>query len=184
MPAPPYPISVCGVPLVAAATYAPPVADAVRRFKYAARPDLALPLSRMLWPGVAGLALAPTDVFVPVPLHPARLIERGYNQSALVARQLGRRARAEVAPVALMRVRRTMQLAGQRAEIRHRAVQGAFALRRPHGWHGRRVLIVDDVVTTGATMAACVTALQAAGATVLAVVAIASAPVPGRGCPR
>jgi ComF family protein len=103
------------------------------------------------------------DVVVPVPLHSRRERARGYNHSELLARDLGRHTGIAVVTSALTRTKDTSpQVSLPRAEQRRRNVQGAFECRLDMG--GRNVLLVDDVVTTGATMSACAKALKRAGA--------------------
>ncbi len=106
----------------------------------------------------------PVDVIVPVPLHPRRLKERGYNQAEVIARPLGEAASLAVTPAALQRTVWTEPQArmGDRTH-RARNVNGAFAARAELV-AGRRVAVVDDVCTTGATLNACADALTAAGA--------------------
>ena len=101
---------------------------------------------------------------MPVPLHPRRLKERGYNQAEVIARPLGEAARLAVTPAALQRTLWTEPQArmGNRTH-RARNVNGAFAARAELV-AGRRVAVVDDVCTTGATLNACADALTAAGA--------------------
>jgi ComF family protein len=102
------------------------------------------------------------DILVPVPLHPRRLRQRGYNQAELVAREVGRRLGVPVGRGVLKRVRHSLpQARAASREERHANVAGAFQSRRE--LHGLRVLVLDDVTTTGATLAACATVLQAAG---------------------
>jgi ComF family protein len=112
-----------------------------------------------------GRVLTPAAVLVPVPLHPRRLRERGFNQSELLARALGRRAGLAVAPEALVRRKETPPQTGLTAAARRSNVSGAFAVRRRGRVAGRVVVLVDDVVTTGATARACAAALRAAGST-------------------
>jgi len=99
-----------------------------------------------------------------VPLHPRRRRERGFNQAELLARALAARLTRECEPAALVRRRETRPQAGLTAAARRRNVAGAFAVRRQARVAGRLVVLVDDVVTTGATVAACAHALRAAGA--------------------
>lgn len=162
-----------GVPLLSAGRYAPPLSTAVARLKFEDRGDLTGPFARLLLPVVRPLSLAPCDAFVPVPLHRARLVERGYNQSALLARALATLTGAAFAPRALERTRRTEQQARLDREARRDNVAEAFVVRRP--WIRGRVVVVDDVVTTGATALACVETLRAVGSEVIAVVAVARA---------
>lgn len=106
--------------------------------------------------------LAPIDALVPVPLHPSRLRQRGYNQSALLAHHAGRVAGIPVLDT-LTRVRATPQQVRLDAAARQANVDGAFVATANPDPVGLRLVLVDDVVTTGATLGACANALLAAG---------------------
>jgi len=107
----------------------------------------------------------PFEVVIPVPLHVQRLRERGYNQAALIARAVAAASRARYVPDALVRHRPTVPQSSLGVGERCANVKGAFGAGQKIGVvAGRRILIVDDVVTTGATVAACVSVLRAAGA--------------------
>ncbi|ROP91172.1 ComF family protein [Stella humosa] len=123
----------------------------------------------------AGPLLAEADVVVPVPLHWSRLIYRRYNQAAMLAMALGRLGRRPAVPDALVRRRRTPTQGLLRRLGRFRNVAGAFAVhpRRRAAISGKRVLLVDDVLTTGATVEACVRALRGTGAAAVDVVTLA-----------
>jgi ComF family protein len=142
--------------------------------KHADRTELAPALARMMARAGAEL-LARAEVIVPVPLHRFRLLHRRYNQAALLAGALARQARLAHQPDALRRVRATQALGEMAAAERRAALAGAIAVRRPAAVAGRRVLLVDDVLTTGATARACTLALLAAGATGVDVLVVARA---------
>ncbi len=139
--------------------------DLVLQFKHADRTDLARLFC--LWLGRAAAELiAEADAVTPVPMHPLRLIRRRYNQAAEIARPLARRAGLPYWPGALQRRRAGESQAGKSGAGRRRAVSGAYVC--PPGWaarlKGRRILLIDDVMTTGATAEACARALLASGA--------------------
>jgi ComF family protein len=148
---------------VAPYLYGGALARAIIRFKYEGRPELARPLSAVLLRGAAPLLARPPDLVVPVPLHPARLAERGYNQAALLARPVSRALGARLAPLALARTRDTPQQARLDRAERLSNLANSFVVRDPRRVAGRRVLLVDDVRTTGATLRACADVLLAAG---------------------
>ena len=102
------------------------------------------------------------DVIIPVPLHAARLTERGYNQSALLARILSREVGVPIDETALVRAKATQQQATLNALERRKNVEDAFACRG--NVTSKHVVLVDDVCTTGSTLEACAVALRAAGA--------------------
>jgi ComF family protein len=173
----------CGLPLeateaetCAACLARPPRLDRIRaavaygdisrgiaiRLKYGRKVALARTMSRYMQPLVGEL---PRDsVLVPVPLHRWRLWGRGFNQSAIVARDLSRRTGLPVSVDALRRTRSTPPLKGMGMRQRRRTVAGAFRARRPSELRGRTVVLIDDVLTTGSTAEACARALRKAGA--------------------
>ena len=110
-----------------------------------------------------------------MPLHSARLVERGFNQAALLAGPIARDLGAHVDARALMRVRDTPRQAKLDREGRLSNVRRAFEVRDPRGMNGARVLLVDDVRTTGATASACEEALTAAGVREVRSLVLASA---------
>jgi len=118
--------------------------------------------------------IADSDVIAPVPLHRMRLWRRRYNQAAELARALGRRAGKPVAVQAPVRSRPTeSQGAMASARARRRNVLSAFRVLRPELVEGHSVLLIDDVLTTGATAEACARALKRAGAAKVHVLALA-----------
>lgn len=154
--------------------------DVILRLKYADREDLAVPLGRLM-AGAGADLLREADLLVPVPLHLRRLVARRYNQAALLARAISRVSRIPVAVDALRRTRATPALAELSREEREASLIGAFAVR-PR-WRGRisgrRIVLIDDVLTSGATAEACAEALLAAGAAAVDVLAAARTPPPG-----
>jgi ComF family protein len=129
----------------------------------------------------AGAALLrDADVLVPVPLHRRRLLRRRYNQAALLALSLARASGLQVIPDGLERLRPTPPLGGQSATERQATVEGAFVVRprRAGRIAGRRVVLIDDVMTSGATANACAVALRAAGAGDVTVLVAARVPDP------
>jgi ComF family protein len=165
------------------AQYGGAVADALRRLKYDDRPDLALPLGALLRrvtrqaqmaTGGSKATLA-CDLVVPVPLHPRRLAERGYNQAALLARQIRTQLDAPLSASLLRRVIDTPAQARLSRKARAQNLRGAFVVVRPEGVRHKRVVLVDDIATTGATLAACAAALHKAGAASVIAVVVALA---------
>jgi ComF family protein len=142
----------------------------IHLFKYTGVTTLAKPLGAMLTRALP--RDEQFDVIVPMPLHWLRRWRRGFNQSELLAGVVGRRSGIAVSD-AMTRRRSTNPQAGLTGAQRRLNVSGAFAVRkRPH-IEGRRVLLVDDVFTTGATAAAAAAALRRAGATRVSVLALA-----------
>jgi ComF family protein len=132
------------------------------RLKYGRKVALARTMSRYMQPLLS--ELPPEAVLVPVPLHRARLWNRGFNQSAIVARELSRRVGASVAVDALKRIKATPPLKGLSMVQRRRTVAGAFRVNPESDLGGRTVVLVDDVLTTGSTANACARVLKRAGA--------------------
>lgn len=142
----------------------------IHLYKYEKIHTLAKPLSRLL--GQVLPREQHFDVIVPMPLHWRRRWERGFNQSALLAREIGRIWNAPVRqPV--RRAKATAPQAGLTNAKRRANVSGAFIAKKNARLDGARVLLVDDVLTTGATAAACARALKRAGAKHVALLAVA-----------
>jgi len=123
----------------------------------------------------SSLPVPDPDLLLPVPLHPERERERGFNQALLLARRLGRGWRLPVRADILVRVAPTSPQTELRAEARRANVRGAFGLRRPEGVRGLHVIVVDDILTTGSTAAACAACLRAGGAATVGVLTVARA---------
>lgn len=160
-------VSRCPLPTgegtLAAVDWTDPVRTAVARLKYQGRPDLARPLGHLLR---ALLRAHPVqvDCVIPVPLHPVRLAERGYNQAALLAREVAVELEVPLLCTALVRLRGGPRQASLGRDARLTNVEDVFRVRTPRRIADRKILLVDDVVTTGSTLLACERALLAAGA--------------------
>jgi ComF family protein len=148
--------------------------DLILQFKHADRLDLARLFSLWLSRAAAEL-IEEADAIAPVPMHPLRLIRRRYNQAAEIARPIARRAGLPYWPGVLKRRRAGESQAGKSGSGRRRNAQGAYGCAA--GWEtrieGKRILLVDDVMTTGATAEACAKALTRAGAAAVYVAVVA-----------
>ena len=140
--------------------YGGQVARAIQRLKYEGAAHLARPLGRLMHGEIMD-RIAQIDLILPVPLHPRRLVSRGYNQAGLLASEAARGAAVPVCHGRLRRIRHTAAQTGLSKGERRANVQGAF---RASGMSGARVLLVDDVATTHCTASACALALLEAGA--------------------
>lgn len=146
----------------------------VLALKHGDRTDLALPAA--LWMArVARPLLRDDTIVVPVPLHWVRLTRRRYNQAALLVQGLGRTLDLPVCVDALLRPKKTQPLEGHSREARFAALAGAIVPnpKRTDAIRGKSVLLVDDVMTSGATLAASTEALRAAGAADVSIVTLA-----------
>jgi ComF family protein len=147
---------------MAAFVYGGAVARAMARCKYNHRADLAPRLGEIM-AAVAKPLAGQVDVVVSVPLHPNRLVERGFDQAALLARPIAKQLAVPFLPRALTRVKDTPRQATLDRKARATNVSAAFVVRTPEAVVEHRVLLVDDVRTTGATLSACIAALRSAG---------------------
>jgi ComF family protein len=157
-----------------AVRYEGAAAELVHRFKYGDRVDLA-PLLGRLMAGAGADILADADLLVPVPLHRLRLWRRRYNQSVLLCRAIAGLTGRRHDPFMVIRARKTRRQVGLTRRERALNVQGAFRVpvERRAALQGRRVVLVDDVVTTGATVEAVARTLLRAGALNVDVLAFA-----------
>ena len=147
--------------IASSAIFAHPLRDAIHDLKYNDGRSLARPLgARMAAFWRRGSFAA--DVIIPVPLHTARLAERGYNQSALLARSMSQEIGVPIDETALVRAKATQQQVMLKAVERRENVREAFSCQGDVS--GKQVVLVDDVCTTGSTLEACAAALRSAGA--------------------
>lgn len=149
---------------ISAYLYEGMVHDAIHAFKFNAKVHLAAGLGR-LTASAARFNIKP-QVAIPVPLHLTRLRQRGFNQSLLLCREVGRALSIPVDYESLLRIRHTDAQTGLRALDRRLNIKGAFDVVRPDSVKGKDVLLVDDVLTTGSTAAECAAVLKRAGAVV------------------
>jgi ComF family protein len=165
---------------VAAVDYAAPWDGLIHGLKYRARLGAAPALADLLARAVQQSGV-PTDAvqLVPVPLHPRRLAERGYNQALEIARHLGRTLSRPLAAPCVQRLTDSAPLAlAPSREARQQALHQAFALRAGHAVAGRHLALVDDVMTTGATMSALAALLRRHGAASVQAWCVARTPRP------
>lgn len=150
--------------------------DLVHALKYRDRLDLA-PMMAGWMRRAGGGAVTECDAIIPVPLHRSRLLSRKFNQSAELARQLAFQADKAYLPATLLRNKRTHQQVGLSATARQDNVRGAFSVRsgREADVFGRRIVLVDDVYTTGATVGSATRTLKRAGAADITVLTFARA---------
>jgi ComF family protein len=137
-------------------------------------PHVASRLARLMFELQQRAPLDTATRVVPVPLHPDRMRERGFNQASVLAVALTRRTGLPLDESSLVRTLHTARhRAGMDASARRESVHKAFAVRRPRLIEGEHILLVDDVFTTGATVSSCATALRAAGAQEVFVLTVA-----------
>lgn len=185
----PLPQVVADAPLCGVCAVEPPAYDRARaalryddgsrglilRFKHADRTDIALTFGRLMATAGRDL-LANNDLIAPVPLHRWRLLQRGYNQSAMLAQAVHRATGVPMVPDLIQRTVPTASQQGLSGDQRLRNIsQHAFRL---HPWQrskvaGKRILLIDDVLTTGATVVACTRVLRKGGAQSIDVLALA-----------
>ncbi len=156
---------ICGIAGRSAAVYTGLVQEMVTSCKFKGERHLGVPLGELA--GMAAWQAVyrwPVSALVPLPLHAERLVDRGYNQSLLLAERAAQSLRRPVWPAVLIRERTTAPQSGLRLRERVQNVMNAFTVPHPAVVAGKRLLLVDDVLTTGATVTAAAQALLQAGA--------------------
>ena len=158
--------------------YDGPLQELIHRHKYGHKAHLRRPLAllaiRHLTPFVRSVS---PDMIVPVPLHPTRLRERGFNQAVLMGSVLAREWHLPLLRHTLRRVRPTVAQVTLSASERRANVRCAFAVADPARVAGKRILLLDDVATTGSTVSECARVLKGAGASAVFVATVALAPL-------
>jgi ComF family protein len=140
------------------------MADLISRFKYRGSARLAAPLSHLLAEYTDGdFSFCNYSLIMPVPLHPRRLRQRGYNQSLLLARTVSRKHSIPLDYTSLRRIRPTQPQTELSGPQRQKNVHGAFAVRKKEAVAEKTILLIDDVFTTGATVEECARALLKSG---------------------
>jgi ComF family protein len=147
------------------AVYSGPARRIILSLKHGDRLDVAAPLGRWM-AGAAEDLIADIDVVAPVPLHWSRLLRRKYNQAALLAQAISTQTKVPCIPDLLLRNRRTTMQKGMRKQERLANQRQAVIAHPKQALHlrNKRVLLVDDVLTTGATLSACAEACYSGGA--------------------
>ncbi len=141
--------------------YAPPLKEAITLFKYQGKHSLAGPLAERMLEALP--TLPPLDHFMAIPLHPHRLREREYNQALLLAYRLSRATHIPLLLNGVIRIRSTLPQTGLSKKARLTNVRRAFGVPKPNAVQGKRILLIDDVFTTGATLNECAKTLRRAG---------------------
>lgn len=162
--------------MLAPLAYAPPLDHYLHALKYRGFRSLGRAFGLLIAPPLRVVS-TDVDALVAVPLHPTRLRERGYNQAREIARTVARELGLPLLEWGIARRAATAAQTGRSASARRAGVAHAFAVERD--LHGRRIALVDDVVTTGATINALAEALRAAGAVRCVAVAVARTPERG-----
>ena len=151
-----------------------PLRRIVQQFKYGGRVSLGRPLGRLMARGCYEFFCdLPLDCIVPVPLHPRRLRWRGFNQAVILGREVSRLWGVPMDPFILLRSRETPPQTQLPEGDRRKNVRGAFSLKTEKSVRGKRLLLVDDVYTSGATVKECSRTLIRAGAKAVSVLTLA-----------
>lgn len=154
--------------------YEGPIRDLIHAFKYNRNTHLRFPLALLALEGISGVqADHNPNLIVPVPLHRSRLRQRGFNQAVLLGRVLSHRLALPLMPDALVRTRATEPQIELSAAERRVNVRGAFSVKGVDRIAGKRILLLDDVMTTGSTMDECAKELKSGGAAAVIAITIA-----------
>ncbi len=160
--------------------YREPLDQLIKGLKFGGKLHNARLLGQLMAERWQGSAAMQFDAIVPVPLHPARLRQRGFNQALELARPLAKALELPLLPQLSQRLRDTTPQLGQSAKARRRNLNGAFAVTMPDPASIRRVIVVDDVMTTGSTAELLAKALKQAGVEWVELWLCARADLPGR----
>ena len=147
----------------------------INTLKYANRPGYGVELGFILGQGLQktlSVSCKP-DVVVPIPLHKSRFLERGYNQSVMLAQGIAQAVNSPLHQTMLSRVLATQSQTGLNKQERQKNVQSAFSVKTPHRLNNTHVLLVDDVLTTGATLYAAAQTLLEAGVSTISMATMA-----------
>lgn len=155
--------------------YEPPLSSLIHRLKFHGSGIAAAALADLVARDRPGTDLRDVDLIIPVPLHSARLRDRGLNQSLVIARLAFPRDGKRIEPMVLVRKRETVAQTGLSGKERRKNLRGAFAVNERQLIRGRSVLLVDDVYTTGSTVMECSKTLKRAGAARVEVLTLARA---------
>jgi ComF family protein len=150
------------------------IQEALSKFKYKGRWELATYLADQMLQFTPSDFHWDVDLLIPVPLHRRKLWQRGYNQSALLAKSLSRKTNVPCSPAGLVRIRATPSQSTRSNRLERLVnLKGAFKLGKPKGVAQKNVCLVDDVITTGATLTACAEALLKSGVRTVQAVTVA-----------
>lgn len=147
---------------VAAAVYEDEAVKIVHALKYGGRSYMAKNVGYIMSGAVK--SIGEYDIIIPVPLHRSRLKMRGFCQTTLISRSLSEISGKPLYKDALIRVKKTAPMRGLGTDERRENIEAAFEVKRPEVFDGKKVLLVDDVLTTGSTASECATVMKAAGA--------------------
>jgi ComF family protein len=148
----------------AAVLYQPPFAPLISALKFTGQMTALASLGRLAVASPGFRELSDPDLILPVPLHAQRLRQRGFNQSLLLARCCFPGSRRIIDPAVLIKIRPTVPQTQLSGTERRRNISGSFSVKQPHKVKNKKILLVDDVFTTGSTVNECAGTLRRAGA--------------------